>query len=276
MGMKKAQWSWVAVAVAMQVAHAQTAPQPSSLPLLVIGASYAEAKTPFNNGLAPLGGIAVGFGSYLSMGEALTRQPDLPGYVINEGQAGATTFARQYCPPGAPTCGPAAWDGYLTQLQHALARVATPPNFNQYNAKYVVILTPNDCLHSDASGIPQAQAQPCTGAQMNQVADRLIEVGNFALSKGITPIFDIYPKYEKLDLNLFRSLFGLNWVINQADYNSLRHLTRMRIKAELPTAIQLDIWKDFVHVGDGIHPTLETARKAAKVIAKELLDRDPH
>ena len=34
----------------------------SERPLLVIGASYAEGKTPFNNGQAPLGGISVGLG----------------------------------------------------------------------------------------------------------------------------------------------------------------------------------------------------------------------
>jgi hypothetical protein len=57
------------------------------LPLLVIGASYSEGKPPFNNGIAPLDGSAVGFGSYLSLGEALTRNEELPGFVINEAQA---------------------------------------------------------------------------------------------------------------------------------------------------------------------------------------------
>ena len=87
---------------ALPPAMADNAPvKASGLPLLVIGASYGEGKTPFNNGLAPLGGISVGFGSYLSVGQALTRAPQLPGYVINEAQGGATTFARSYCAPGA-------------------------------------------------------------------------------------------------------------------------------------------------------------------------------
>lgn len=275
MGLKRTCLSLAVMSLSLHaMAHAQQV-KPSSLPLLLVGASYADAKTPYNQPQAPLGGIAVGFGSYLSLGAALTRNPDLPGYVINEGQAGGTTFARLDCLPGATTCGPAKWDSYLTQLQHALTRVGLPPNFTQYNAKYVVILTPNDCLHSDAFGTPQAQNQPCTPAQLNQVADRLIEVGAYALSKGITPIYDIYPAYNKLDLNLFRTLYGLNWVIGQPDFHTLRHLTRTRIHAELPAAIQLDIWQDFVHMGDGIHPTPETARKAAKIIAKELLRRDP-
>ncbi|MGQ0596314.1 hypothetical protein [Aquabacterium sp.] len=198
----------------------------------------------------------------------------MPGYVINEGQAGGTTFARSACAPGASTCGPATWDSYATQLQKALARVAVPPSFNTYNARYVVILTPNDCLHADAFGVPQSTTQPCTAAQMNQVADRLIAVGNQARAAGLTPIFDVMPRYKQLDLPLFRSLYGLAWVISEADYNTLRTVTSSRVRSEVPGAVVLDIWKDFVHIGDGIHPTPETARKAARTIGIELLQRD--
>lgn len=271
--MKLNQWVGLGVLVAA-VGAAVAKDKPSQLPLLVIGASYAEAATPFNNGLAPLGGIAVGFGSYLSLGNALTRSELLSGYVINEGQAGAGTFARPFCAPGAPTCGPAGWESYQTQLQKAMARVALPPSFNTYNAKYVVITTSNDCLHADAFGIPQSQSQPCTPAQMNQSVDRLIALGNHALSHGITPIYDVHPRYERLDLPLFRSLFGLAWVIGQHDYNALRNLAQTRIRAELPNAVVLDMWQDFVHIGDGIHPNPESARRAAKVVAQELRRRD--
>lgn len=271
-------WIGIAVtAVAVQpvlASDVNSTPKKSEYPLLVIGASYAEAKTPFNGSLAPLGGIAVGSGSYLSVGQALTRMPQLPGYVINEAQAGATSFARPFCAPGASTCGPAGWDSYATQMTRALARVAVPPSFTSVNAKYVVILTPNDCLHADAFGIPQASAQPCTPAQMSQVADRLIAVGNQARAAGLTPIYDVMPSYRRLDLNLFRSLYGLAWVIGEADYNALRTVTRTRIQSEVPGAIVLDIWKDFVHIGDGIHPTPESARKAAQIITRELLIRD--
>lgn len=278
--MRLKNWMGLALtALALQPAMATqpaapASPPASALPLLVVGASYAEGKTPFNNGIAPLGGISVGFGSYLSVGQALTRVHTLPGYVINEAQAGATTFARSYCAPGASTCGPATWDSYATQLQKALARVAQPPNFNTYNAKYVVILTANDCLHADAFGIPQASSQPCTLAQMNQVADRLIAVGNQARAAGLTPVYDVMAKYKQLDLPLFRSLYGLAWVIGEADYNTLRQVTSSRIRSEVPGAVVIDIWKDFTHIGDGIHPNPDTARKAAHIIAKELLQRD--
>lgn len=274
--MRLKKWMGLALtALALPPAMATTSStSPSQLPLLVIGASYGEGKTPFNNGVAPLGGISVGFGSYLSVGQALTRIHTLPGYVINEAQGGATTFARAYCAPGASTCGPASWDSYATQLQRALARVAQPPNFNTYNAKYVVIMMPNDCLHADAFGIPQASAQPCSPAQMNQVADRLVAVGNQARAAGLKPVFDVMPRYKQLNLPFFRDAFGLAWVIGEADYNTLRNLTSSRLRSEVPGAIVLDVWKDFVHIGDGIHPNPDTARKAAHIIAKELLERD--
>jgi hypothetical protein len=152
--------------------------------------------------------------------------------------------------------------------------VALPPAFTTYAAKYVVISTPNDCMHADAFGIPQSTAQSCTPAQMNAVVDRLIAVRQHALSKGVVPVYDIMPRHEDLDLPRFGSTFGLAWVITEADYRTLRDLGRTRIRAELPSAIQLDIWKDFMHAGDGIHPDDATTRKAAKAIAQELKRRD--
>jgi hypothetical protein len=273
-GFKKKWAALAAVLLALQPALGDAKEKASQAPLLVIGASYSEGKAPFNNGLAPLGGISVDFGSYLSLGHALTRSELLPGHLINEAQGGATTFARPYCPPGSNVCGPAAWDSYQTQLDKALARVALPPTFSTYNAKYVVITTSNDCLHADAFGIPQSQSQPCTLAQMNASVDRLVALGQYALAKGVTPVYDQYPRYSSLDLPLFGSLFGLAWVINEADYNTLRDLSRTRLQAELPAAIVLDIWKDFTHRGDGIHPDDATTRRAAKLIAQELVRRD--
>jgi len=109
---------------------------------------------------------------------------------------------------------------------------------------------------------------------MNQVADRLVAVGNQARAAGLTPIFDVMPRYKQLDLPLFQSLYGLAWVISEADYNALRTVTSSRVRSEVPGAVVLDIWKDFVNIGDGIHPTPETARRAANSIAIELLRRD--
>jgi hypothetical protein len=247
---------------------------PSQRPLLLIGASYAEAKTPYINGIAPLGGIAVGFGSYLSLGSALVRNNKLPGYVITEAQAGATSFDRLYCAAGAATCGPARWDGYQTQLERAISRVAIPPTFNALNAKYVVIVKPNDCLHADAFGVPQSESQPCSVADMNGSIDRMIAVGQYAIARGLTPIYDVMPRYESLDLPSFKSRFGLQWVISEDDYKLYRTMHMSRIGSELPGAIVLDFWKDFVHAGDGLHPNDATNRAAASVIAKKLLELD--
>lgn len=246
----------------------------SQQPVLLVGGSYAEAKTPFANGIAPLGGVAVSLGSYLSLGNALTRNNKLSGHVINEGQAGATTFDRSYCAAGAATCGPAGWDGYQKQLERAIARVAVPPAFTALNASYVVIVKANDCLHADAFGIPQSESRPCTVADMNASIDRLIAVGQYAIARGLTPIYDITPRYESLDLPMFKTRFGLQWVISEDDHNLYRSLHQTRIQNELPGALVLDIWKNFVHRGDGIHPTDDSNREAANIIAKKLLELD--
>jgi hypothetical protein len=243
---------------------------PINYPLLVIGASTAQGTTPYNNGVAPLNGISVNFGSYLSLGQALTRNHKLPGYVINEAQAGATTFPRLACASGSANCGPAGWDSYQTQLNRALSRVALPPTFTQYNAKYVVITMPNDCLHADAFGIPQNQTQPCSLEQMNGVADRLLSVGQSALAKGVTPIFALAPRYESLDLPLFQAKFGLYWVISEQNYKTMRNLIQQRLSNELPNAVVLDIWREFTHIGDGIHPDPATTQKAAQIIANKI------
>jgi hypothetical protein len=271
---------WTVAALSLLAMHSAFADQEQSqkasqLPLLVIGASYSDARTPFHNGIAPQGGRAVNFGSYLSLGEALTRNALLPGYVINEAQAGAGTFPRPQCPPGAATCSAAAWDSYMTEFKQALARVALPAAAGGgYNAKYVVITISNDCLHAGAMGVPQPTSTPCSYSDMNGTVNRLIELGNFAISKGITPIFDMYPKYEDLDLELFKTSSGVAWVIDEQGYNTLRDLVHSRLAAELPGAIQLDIWKDFSSIGDGLHPDPHTAKKAAQIIATELKNLD--
>lgn len=245
-------------------------PEDVNKPLLLIGASYADGRLPFNDALvAPLFGISVGFGSYLSLGDALIKDPRLPGYVINEAQAGATTFDRAGCNPG-PGCNAGQWQGYDKQLIKAKARV-TIPGTQIVLAKYVVITMGNDCLHSDAFGVPQNQTSPCTLSEMNAVVDRLLAIGQQALDAGLIPIFDMYPAYNDLNLPLAQQMFGLLWIADSASYNSLRDLQRSRIPAELPGAVMLDIWADFHHMGDGLHPDDKTARKAAAVIAQYIV-----
>jgi len=56
--------------------------------------------------------------------------------------------------------------------------------------------------------------------------------------------------------------------VSEGNYNTLRDLQRTRIAAELPGAVMLDMWENFEHMGDGIHPNDKTARKAAAMIAQ--------
>lgn len=237
-------------------------------PIIVIGASYSNGSVPFNDALvSPLFGIAVGFGNYLSLGDALIKDPRLPGYVINEAQAGATTFDRPGCMPSAPSCDLGMWQDYEKQLQKAQQRV-TIPGTTTILSKYVVITIPNDCLHAGAFSIPQNQTTHCSLGEINAYLDRLLAVGRKALNAGLIPIYDRYPAYSDLDLRYFAATYGLSWAADEGYYNMLRDLHRQRLTTELPGAVVLDIWANFEHVGDGIHPNDKTSRKAAAMIAQ--------
>ena len=239
-------------------------------PLIVVGASYANATTPFNDNLqAPLGGISIGFGDYLSLGDALVRDRRLSGHVVNEAQAGATSFDRIACNPVCDSS--IMWQGYDKQLTKALARVTTRDlngDVISINADYVIVTFTNDCLHSDAFGIPQDEAVPCDTAAINEKVDNLVALGQRVVDLGLTPIFPIPPQYNQLDLPFFRSTFGLNWAADEANYNELLQIRFDRIRSEVPEAVQLKIWNKFAHVGDGIHPDRKSVVKAAKEIAK--------
>lgn len=261
------------------------AAQPLNPAILVIGASFENAVTPFNDRLeAPLGGISVGAGSYLSLGNALARTPLLDGFIINEAQAGATTFDRLNCNPG-PGCGPAGWQGYDKQFEKALARVtirnpADPSQVLFYNADYVLVGTANDCLHADAFGIPQDQSVKCTSGDLNDYVDRLIAPGKAALSIGITPIYCPLPAYDELNLPLMASLYGLRWILNEQEYNEMRDLMSTRLQNELPGALIVNAWENYTPLGDGLHPSPKTVEQAAHRIAQAIrIDRtlkQPH
>ena len=251
---------------------AQDQPNP---PILVVGASYGNGSSPVDDNLmGPLGGAGVGFGSYLSLGDALVRTPLLDGFVVNDAEAGATTFTRPTC--FADFCPPFEWHGYEHQLQRALLRVAVrdpanPASVLFYNAKYVVISLPNDCLHSNAMGVPQLEAQQCSTADMNAMIDRLKAVAAQAQAAGLTPVFTGYPAYRDADLALTQQLFGFAFVIDEERYEEMRALHRSRLTSEVPGALYVDAWSEFEHLGDGIHPTPRTSKKAARKVALAIL-----
>ena len=245
--------------------------------LLVIGASNVNGNSPINyiNGyMVPvLGGVAVNAGSYLSLGDALIRTPELPGFVINEGQAGATTFDRLSCVPG-PTCGPGWWTGFDKQFDRALMRVAVrdpqnPLNVLYFNADYVVIGIPNDCLHSGAFDVPQTETQPCSSEEFNGVIDRIIAVGQRALDLGITPIYNIAPECSEEMGQEIVEMFGLLWWIDVEGCNEYRDLYHTRIAAELPDALLVDAWRGYTTL-DSLHPNRQTAIKTAHRIARAI------
>lgn len=248
-------------------------PSVSDQPILVIGASYADGRLPFDDSLqAPFGGLAVGFGSYVSEGDALIRNGSL---VINEAQAGATTFARDMCL--ADACAPMGWQGYATQLAKALARVtirnpADPTQVFGYNASYVYISLANDCIHSGAAGIPQNASSPCNQAEVDAFVDRMIDVGEDVMDVGLVPIFSRYPDYEDIDLSIQQAGTGLTWVANEEQWGMISTTFETRIADELPGAILVDTWRNMENIGDGLHPSPRSANKAAKRIREAIAD----
>ena len=241
--------------------------------LLVIGSSYVNGTTRIDdNGIAALNGLAVGLGSFFSLGDALVRNKKLNGLVVNEAAVGSTTIDRVSCLLYLCLEGGKMF-GYMSQFDNALKRVAiyNPNNFGEiigYNAKYLLIDAPNDCIHSDAFGIPQSVTYFCTDEEINASADRIIEVANKALSLGITPIVTIPPKYRDLDLSLVQQNLNLYWVVDEYNYNKIRKTYKVRFHDELPNAVVVDIWRKFVHIGDGIHPNRKTVMRAARKLSK--------
>lgn len=260
------------LATSQSAVAAEAEQQPA---LLVIGASGESGRLPLNDNMeGPFYGLAINFGSYLSLGAALIRTPELPGFVINEAQAGASTFDRLGCNPG-PSCGPGSWLGYNKQFDKALARVTVrdpenPANVLYYNADYMVIGMANDCLHSDAFGIPQTETQPCTFGELNAYIDRLIAVGQRALDLGITPIYTVYPPSSAENLSLGAEVYGFEWMLDEVGYNELRDLHRTRLNAELPDALVLDAWRDFTPIPGDTHADSKSSMKAARRIAQAI------
>lgn len=243
--------------------------------ILIIGASFANGVTPFNSDLAaPLGGISVNLGSFLSLGNALVRSPYLAGHVINEAQAGATSFDRVACNPG-PECSNVGWDGLDKQYDKALARVSipdsdSPDTLAMLNAEYLVISFLNDCLHPDAFGIPMSQTQECSVEEINNVVDNLIDVANRAVDVGLTPVIISMPEYQKIDFDTFQATSGFSWIISEENYNLLSDIRDTRISAEVPEALLVNAWERFTPLADGLHPDRNSTLKAANKVVKAM------
>jgi len=257
-----------------QVAYAHREPQPptedvnNNLPILVIGASFGNGSTAFDSGTSsPLLGLAVAGGNYLSLGDALVRDPSHNGFVVNEAQAGSTTFANPSCRLAlyGGACSTAKSSSFEEQLVRAASRVRSLAT-GAYNAEYVIITSPNDCLHSDAFGVPETDAVACDVDDMQDVADRLVDVGRLAISLGLTPVFVDYPPVDSVDLVAFQQNSLLLWTISESDYQLLNDTVMATIAADLPEALIINYWEEYEQLGDGIHPTPATTQNAASII----------
>jgi hypothetical protein len=256
---------------------------PVTTPILVVGGSLENGKTPCEIGkVNVLGCISVGFGHYLSLGQAIARSNSGIGLVFNEAIAGATTFNRSgYIIPGEDVAD-VGWEnhGYENQFARALAQVTNPVT-GDVSAKHVVIGIGNDCLHSNAFVTPPSQSSPCTRAEINSMITRYIQIGQMALDAGVTPVYTLYPprKTSEMsygwDLALSQQVLGFSFVICDADYDFLAKRFKNRIKNELPGALRVNSWKDIVHMGDGLHPTIESSQLAAKRVMRVIKNNQP-
>lgn len=245
---------------------------PETLPLLIVGASMANGHSPFDGDLtSPLLGLSVNAGQYISLGDALVRNTSHSGYVVNEAQAAATTYARESCRLAlyGGACSGAGFDSYQTQILRASSRVYSLGT-GEYNAEYVIVTTPNDCLHSDAFGLPESDANMCDEEDMQDVADRMVEIGQLVQGLGMTPIYSPYPPVDSIDLELFRQSSLLLWTISPTDYQMLNDIVMTTLATDLPDALVIDYWADFTHLGDGIHPDLDTVENAADIILQTI------
>lgn len=250
-----------------------SATKDSEQSLLIIGSSYANHTTRLDDlHLGSLGGAAVGSGNYLSLGSALIRNRDLNGHVVNEAGVGSTTFDRFSCLQEA--CLPFGYlTGYDQQFENTLKRVAiydplSPQEIVGYNAKVLIISMANDCIHSDAFGIPQQDTSPCTLTEINQTINTIIRVADKAKSLGLEVIIPLMPRHKDLELDLVKQGLAFNWVANKEQYNLLRSTHKYRLKTELNDVYIINPWKKFTHRGDGIHPDRKTATRAARKIAR--------
>ncbi|WP_459868247.1 hypothetical protein [Endothiovibrio diazotrophicus] len=224
----------------------------------MVGASLDNGNTPING---VLGGIKVGFGSYQDLGTTLAHALILTkgrGYVVNEAEAGATTFARA----------DRGWSSYLEQYDRAKQRVYDF-TIGELNAQYVYIGISNDCLHSGNAEVDLIQAAPCTVAEIDATVARLVEVGQAAIDDGLTPVYPKYPAFESLDLVAMGQANGFIWTIDQGSYEYLS-ASYLSAVSGLSDVVITDPWRGESTI-DGIHPDADSARKGGMRVALDLI-----
>lgn len=252
--------SWLIVAGLLlggaSSAMAQPIQWPDNPTIGLIGASFMENDAPDESSLAQAGiGAFVG-GSYQGLRYQLTISPLIRamGFMIqSRAQGGARSF-------DVPAEG---FKGYNTQLSGLLN--ATVWFDGQTRLKYLVISIMNDCLHTAGT----TDGQRCTSSTMAAYVDEIQTVVERAQAAGLTVIVGGYPKWETLDMELARGVFGFPWVINESEYAQLSTMHRDVLSA-IPGVIYLQYWNDRTETIDGLHPTHRSMKRAARKIARTI------
>ncbi len=228
--------------------------------LIFIGGSFQQGKTPYNLYLnGPLYGAAVNGGRYVSLASEFDR---MGYYIINEAQAGATTFERIGC--GYDFCVEAYWDSYETQLDRAIPRVTSRDG--TINAKFVVIGTSNDCLHPGAFNVPFIESKKCDYIDLIAWGNRLVAVAKRVQSYGLVPIVTEFPRWTTEQLKTFQEYNNMPWISTVEELDIRRKYLKTILHAELDEFIYVRPWGNFQSIIDGIHPTEETVTNAALTI----------
>jgi len=248
-------------------------------PIVVIGGSFENGQTPcVIRKINAVNCLSVNFGDYLSLGQALANSSLSNGKVLVEAIGGATTFDRSGYTIPTEQKADVGWEleGYTRQLHRALLSVTNPFTF-ELSARYVVIGIANDCLHSNAFETAPSDSTNCSPAELNEAVDRYVTVGQAASEAGLIPVFLEYPPLADLGENngidwaVAQVANGFLFTIDDSSYQALSAAHAIRVAAEVPGALVIDAWQRFRHIGDGLHPTEITSKRAARAVLLAIL-----
>lgn len=220
----------------------------------LIGASFVDPLTPYPNagGLTCLNGC-----SYRGLSDHLI------GTVIREKKGIAYQSAAQ---AGAISAGTSDYYSVLGQATKLYEHHANW-NGDSSRLKAVVFDIFNDCLHNLYGPL-------CTEHDIKDgVVANVKEAVDYLQARGVKVYLNKYVAYEDLDLPAMQAAFSNLIPGFTAASPEQYDLLKTTYEAEL-SAIDgvslLDTWKNFNHVGDGLHPDHKTKRKAAKYVTRTL------
>ena len=219
----------------------------------VIGGSFGNCQAPEQ---AIVQGVGLAGCSYESLYKKLIKNPilDDQGYRIESAaQGGAATY----------DIAERGYKGYKNQIDTLVTRTSWFDDTQRL--KYVIFTITNDCLHNRGT----MTGDPCTQKDIDESITRTVSAVQHALNEGITPIINSYPRYEDIDLELVKNVFGLEWVANEYEYKLLKN-THENILSNIPGVIFIKPWDNFFSTFDGLHPTDLSTQYAANTIAIEI------